>query len=208
MMMKRSEHIQQKATRLLSRPDLQQDVVALRLSVGMPWAGFDDTGAAEEWKNEHIYEKVVANKAVNSGVATLLHKYQLGPDWHHSLKRYLYLNDPQDMQLPTEISVGKERDPQTGRWRVIMRIPEDASQKEIRAALPSVTQWQKTIRQQETKRQPAPFLELGKKAYDLHSRGSSYLEVARFLSESEGIDCSEQRARDLVRNYKTQARIN
>lgn len=206
--MRRSEHIQQKATRLLSRPDLQYDIAALRLKLGIPRDGFSDSGAAEKWRKEHIYDKLNANRPADDGIATLLHKYELGPGWHHSLKRYLFLNNPQDMQLPTEISVGKERDAQTGRWRVIMHIPEDASHKEIRAALPLVTEWQKTIRRQETKRQPAPFLELGKKAYDLQSQGRSYLEVARILSESEDIDCSELRARDLVRNYKIQAGIN
>lgn len=187
----------------MSKPDFQDDIKTIRNKNNLPDDGFVNAKAAEIWKVENIHLKLNAWEKIDNSITTMLHKYHLGPIWHHSLKRYLLLNNPDDMQLPTEIQVGMKRDMDTGRWQVVMYIPEDASQAEIRAVLPQVSEWQRRIHhKKELKRQPAPYTALARQAFEAHEQLRSYEKVGQKL----GISAS--RARDLVRNFKNQAGIN
>jgi len=196
------EYTAQAAKALIANPDFQTAVATARQSSQIADSGLADDASIEVWYKEHIYGKPDAEKPLDDAVAGIIFQFQLSPDWRHSIKRYVLLNNPLDMQLPMHIEVGAVEDEQTGQWRVVAYIPEYASQRDIKDALPKITEWQEKLRTKTLKRQPVFNDELAKEAYAIYRRVKSYQKTAAELSEKTQRKISQEQARDLIRNYK------
>ena len=204
------EYTAQKAKALIANPNFQSVVAETRQSNQIADSGLADDASIEVWYADHINKKPDAEQALNDSVAEILSQFGLGSDWRHSIKRYVLLNDPNDMQLPMHIEMGTVRDEQTDQWRVVVYVPEYASQRDIKAALPEITKWQDKIRAKTLKRQPAPNDELAKEVYEIYQRVRSYQKTSNEFNKNKPIDESldQWQIRDLIRNYKKRIGIN
>jgi hypothetical protein len=209
--MKIAEYTLREAKILTAKPDFQADVRSIRESYrnkDMPLKGFKDETELEAWREKHIYYQKNANSevALDNGVATVLKKYNLGPDWRHAVKRYVLLNDINKMQLPTKISGGPVMDKDTGRWRTIVYLPEYAMTPQIRAAIPQMNEWQAMTREwnkmPKPNMQPIAFQDLADEALSIYKRVGSYSKAAKELNKLRGTNYEVPYVRGLIRNYK------
>ena len=97
--MKSTEYVQQQAERLISNKGFQTDVLALRHALALPNKGFRSDKLAEEWKQAHWYDRWYdaehdPQAPTNKAIADIVYKYSLPAGWHHSIKRYMFINDP------------------------------------------------------------------------------------------------------------------
>ncbi len=202
------EYTAQAAKALLANPEFQSAVAQTRNNNHIADSALADDAAIETWYKDRVYGKTNAETPLDDAVADIIFQFQLSPDWRHSIKRYILLNNPMDMQLPMHIEVGVIEDEQTRQWRVVAYIPEYASQRDIKAALPEITKWQEKIRAKSLKRQPVFTNELAKEAYAIYQRVRSYQKTATELGEKSQRKISQEQARDLIRNYKKRVGIN
>jgi hypothetical protein len=196
------EYAVQAAKVLIANPNFQADVAEARRKNLIPSQGLLDDASKESWYSEHINLRLNAEEPLNEAVAAILLQFRLGPDWRHSIKRYILLNNPNDMQLPEHIEMGLKLDEDTGRWRVVVNIPEFASYADIKAAIPAITELQNAIRGKPLMRQPSHNQELAEEAYAIHRQVKSYAKTATILSEKMGTKIEWQSVRDLIRSYK------
>jgi hypothetical protein len=216
--MKRSDAVMQRAMYLVSRPDFQADIKTLRKKVGLPEGGFNSEVDLENWKAVHVYDRLPEDDAeviVDAAAADLVgnEKYELSPNWHHAVKRYAYLNDVSDMQLPVGIQSRVVYD-DSGRPTIHVMVPEDATKADFYDEWERVEAWRKRLRLKPPKRlRRANKLQRGKFAYETWVEAQSYIKVAEelnanFADEDDFEDIyTADDAKTIVRDFKKQAGI-
>lgn len=212
--MKRSEAVYKRAIYLVSKPDFIKNVARIRKLAGIPPTGFKDEPSMEKWKATHVYNilnpKIEAS--IDAGVAKIINKkeYRLSASWRHAIKRYVYLNNVDDMQLPGGLQLRHAYDVQTGRPTIHVIVTEDVTEPDYQEQWKRIRAWQRRL-----KIEPMPVqrpadptnLKRGKFAYDLWAADVPYPDIARAIDAEFGEVCTADMAKTYVKNFMKQAGI-
>lgn len=185
----RYDFAQQQADLLLSNPVVQVEITKLRQELGIPLDGFKMEELAEEWKKENWYYRNFDNdndpeSPADKAITKILHEHHLPSGWHNSLKRYLFLNNPSDMQLPTEIRVHIINDEDTGQPEIHIIINETTTSDDVVADWHRVEAYKDKLPYVRVKKRQTIYnLKMVKRAAQLHKGGMKPAKIAVQLHE-------------------------
>lgn len=218
--MKRHNATWQRAMYLTSRPNFKKDIKAIREANSIPLLGFPSENAYEEWAEKHIYKTTEGNareETIDAAVADILSnpEYALSPGWHHSIKRFLYFNEVDAMELPSRLDVSVETDKVTKQTMMHIIVGEETTEDEYREGWHNVEYLRRFygLKAPTKERQADNFtLRRKKLAYDVWSETHSYVEAAkavekRFAREYAHEVYDAESAKTDVRNFIKQAGI-
>jgi hypothetical protein len=193
---RRQEFFNQQAKLLLSNPAIQQNIIALRKELQLHLGGFADEEQANKWKDEHWryfwFDKDNDPEAqTDKAITKILHENNLPSGWHHSLKRYLFLNDPNDLQLPTELGIRIINNEVTGQPEIHIIINETTTSDDIVAEWYRIEWYKDQLPYKRVKKRQAVYaIERDKFIYQLHIDGLKPKAIALKLKEKGYPTCS------------------
>lgn len=218
--MRRQDATWQRAMYLTGRPNFKKDIQELREANGIPTHGFPSESAYETWAEKYIYKTIEGNvreEAIDTAVANIISnpEYTLSPGWHHSIKRFLYFNDVDAMELPSRLDVSVETDKVTGQRMIHVIIGEETTEDEYCEGWYNVEYLRKFygLKTPAKERQADEFtLRRKKLAYDVWYETGSYVKAAkaveeRFAKEYAHEVYDAESAKTDVRNFVKQAGI-
>lgn len=201
----REEHARQQADRLLGDESLIREITNLRTRLRVPSEGLATEDAVEVWKEKFVYGVAGAEQQIDDAITAILHEYRLGPGWHHSLKRFLFLNNPHDMQLPTEVQVGIFRDPLTSMPKIHIVLGEGSSFDDVKSAWSRVKAFQKELPYGTGYRRIAYNHEWDKLADELRLQGKGYAEI-KDIFDARGYKLDVWAIKDRVYKYRRRSK--
>jgi hypothetical protein len=210
--MKRSEAVYQRAIYLVSNPHFQESIRMIRKNAGLPAGGFKTEAALEKWKIAYVYDKWEEDNvetSIDKAVSKIINHrpYALSSSWHHAVKRYVYQDEIDKMELPIGIQSMVVRDSITEKTNIHVIVTEDVTRAEYEMEWERIEKWRLELRTNPMKRQrPSSLtnLELGAYAYKLHRSKLSYADIATALENKYYI---ADDAKTLVSNFKKKANI-
>lgn len=218
--MKRIDATWQRAMYLTSRPNFKKDTQELRKANDIPVSGFTSESAYEAWAEKYIYKTVKGNAreaAIDAAIADIISnpEYTLSPSWHHAIKRFLYFNDVDMMELPSRLDVSVEADKVTKQTLIHIIIGEETTEDEYREAWHNVEYVRRSysLKAPAKERQADDFtLRRKKLAYDVWSETHSYIKAAKAVEEKFTKEYAHEvynaeSAKTDVRNFIKQAGI-
>lgn len=200
--MKIDKKVEIAVKRLLHKADFQSDVLSIREYYGIPVQGFPTDQQKDDWEENHFYTRDESEVSLDENVAVLVRKNGLSADWHGSLKRYVYLNDPHDMRLPLAVRVGVSKDDVTRKWRIIMYIAPEATQKDITNALPEVAVWKKRLLHKLPRQRTSQNEDLGQLAADLRLYGYKAGDTCDLFNGQMEEAFADQDIHTLIKNHR------
>jgi hypothetical protein len=221
-MTKRKAGVWQRAMYLTSKPDFIDDILAIREKFSLPTDGFSSDEAVEAWREKYIYYKPVSPEddiedGIDLAVARIITKpeYELSPGWHNSVKRFLLLNNVEDMQLPVSIGNQLVEDKMTKQLTIHIVVSEDTSKQDY------IDEWEnieriRSMRQLKTPKQRRlahpHILRRKKLAYETWVKTGSYEEaskavIAKYPKEVEVKGYNSDSAKTDISNFIKQAGI-
>lgn len=212
--MKRKDAVGQRAVYLVSKPNFQRDVRAVRHSSNIPENGFASEIDLGSWLEKHVYGTAKGNdieEAIELAIARIVSKpeYGLSPGWQHSIKRFMYLNDPDNMQLPVGLESRLVFDELTEQPTIHVIVTGDITEQDYKDGWKSIKEWRKRLNLNELpkQRRADPIkLRRGKYAYDLWLSGSSYSDVAKELEKDfSGTVYIADDAKTIIHNFIKQS---
>lgn len=153
--------------------------------------------------------KEKANKEFNNRVPindfhrdlkNLVSKYRLPINWLESVKRYLMFNNIESMMIPGNVSIV------TGvgeRGALMLEINADTTLEDIKFMWPMVMVEQKRLPDKSKKFQPAPMLDVDKRASELRNLGYKMSKIADMIAEEFDLDLyTYKEASESVKRHK------
>jgi len=205
---------------LTSRSNFKKDIQELRKANDIPLSGFPSESDYEVWAEKYIYRTTEGNarqEAIDDAVADILGnpEYNLSPGWHHSIKRFLYFNDVDAMELPSRLDVSVETDKVTGHRMIHILVGEETTEDEYREGWHNIEYLRRFygLKAPVKERQADDFtLRRKKLAYDVWYETHSYIKAAkaveeRFATEYAHEVYNAENAKTDVRNFIKQAGI-
>jgi len=218
--MKRIDAAWQRAMYLTSRPNFKKDMLKLREANNIPASGFPSESDYETWAEKYIYKTLEGNEreeAIDGAVASILSdpEYNLSPGWHHSIKRFLYFNDVDAMELPSRLDVSVETDKVTGQRMIHILVGEETTEDEYREGWHNIEYLRRFygLKTPAKERQAGDFtLRRKKLAYDVWYETRSYIEAARAVEKKFAAEYAHEvydaeSAKTDVHNFIKQAGI-
>jgi hypothetical protein len=205
---RRKEFFKQQAELLLSNPAIQSSIADLRKELQLPPSGFDTEQLADKWKDEHWHyiwfdDDNDPEAPTDKAITKILQDNRLPSGWHHSLKRYLFLNNPDDMQLPTELGIGIIKNKDTGQPEVHIIINETTSSDDIVAEWYRVEWYKDQLPYRRVKKRQSIYnLKTAKRADELHKAGMKPAKIALRLQEEKLGNYSGYEISQLLKRYK------
>lgn len=204
----RKDFFKQQAELLLSNPAIQAGIADLRKELELPPDGFETEKLADKWKDEHWHyiwfdDDNDPEAPTDKAITKILQDNHLPSGWHRSLKRYLFLNDPDDMQLPTELGIGIVKNKDTGQPEIHIIINETTSSDDIVAEWYRVEWFKDQLPYKRIKKRQAVYeLERDKLIYKLHNDGSKPKDIAVLLKKNGYPVCTGYEVSQWLKRYK------
>jgi hypothetical protein len=214
--MKRDNAVWQRAMYLTSKPNFKKDIEVAREANNLPISGFASPRDLENWLESQVYGKLEGNdieESIDLAVAQIINKpeYALSPGWHHSIKRYMYLNTVRGMQLPKGLESRLMHDELTGRPILHVVVSEDITERDYIDEWKRIEIWRKKLKLESLPKQRAAnqhFLKRGKFAYELWVQGAPYSEIAEKIEKrfKDKIYVADD-AKTIIANFMKQSGI-
>lgn len=130
----------------------------------------------------------------------LVSRYKLPSNWLEPIKRYLMFNKIESMGIPGNVmivtGVGKH-------GSLMLEINADTTLEDIKFMWPMIMAEQKRLPDKSKKFQPAPKLDVDKRAFELRNQGYKMTEIADIVSKEFGLDVyTYKEASESVRRHK------
>lgn len=205
---RRKEFFKQQAEVLLSSTAIQSSIIALRKELKLPPNGFGTEKLADRWKDEHWHyiwfdDENDPEAPTDKAITEILQDNHLPSGWHHSLKRYLFLNNPDDMQLPTELGIRIVKNSDTGQPEIHIIINETTSSDDIVAEWYRVEWFKDQLPYKRVKKRQSIYnLKTVKRADELHKAGSKPVKIALMLQEEKLGNYSNYEISQMLKRYK------
>ena len=131
----REEYIWKKAMYLVSRPDFKNNIRNIRKKFDIPMAGFRNDTSFNQWANHSGYygtDGTDIEELIDKDIIKLLAKpeNELTAGWRHAIKRYLFFNNVDDMQLPIRLDTQIINDATTQRPTIHVVINDETSKED------------------------------------------------------------------------------
>jgi len=130
----------------------------------------------------------------------LVSKYKLPASWLEPIKRYLMFNSIESMMIPGNVSIV------TGvgeRGALMLEINADTTLEDIKFMWPMVMAEQKRLPDKSKKFQPAPMLDVDKRAFELRNLGYKMSKIADMITEEFDLDLyTYKEASESVKRHK------
>lgn len=163
---------------------------------------------ANSRKIQDDFNKNVPRNAFLNDIKGLIREQELSPRWLDSIKRYLLLNDPENIGIFIGPIISKNIDMEFGAETISIEIDATTTLRDIKAIWPEIKVMQSNLSYSKQKKfQPLRKFNRNKKAYDLHKRGKKYSEIAVILSKGKKFVGEEDVAK-MIERYKKTVDIN
>lgn len=163
---------------------------------------------ANSRKIQDDFNRNVPRNAFLNDTKVLIREQELSPRWLDGIKRYLLLNDPENMGIFVGPIISKNIDMEFGSETISIEIDATTTLRDIKAIWPEVKVMQSSLSYSKRKKfQPLRKFDRNKKAYDLHMQGKKYSEIAVILSKGKNFVGEEDVAK-MIERYKKMVDIN
>ncbi len=194
MTTKRKDSVYQRAIYLTSKPGFRAGIASIRENFSLPSHGFDSEQKLEEWREKHVYHRIVdeaddIESNIDLAVARLISepKYGISAGWHSAIKQFLFLNDVDKMNLPVGIGSKLVTDELTGKLVIQITISDDTSQQDYLNEWDNIEHARKLwgLSSPKHRRQADSFkLKRKKLAYDTWVKTGSYPKTADIIEKA------------------------
>lgn len=159
-------------------------------------------------KIQDLFNKNAPRNAFLFDIKKLVSNQKLSPRWDDGIKRYLLLNDPNNMGVFIGVVVKANINMELNTETISLEIESETTLEDIKAIWPTVKNMQsKLLYNKQRKYQPLRQFNRNKKAYELHKKGKKYREIAEELSTSRKTVGEEDVAK-MIERYKKKVDIN
>lgn len=198
----------QKINLLINRPDFEKAILSLREKWNISKNGI---------KNQEEFDQLNNNipvKDLLDDIKKIIHDQKISPRWINGIKRYLFLNDPNNMAIFIGPVISTKVDIKSDLETISIEINEDSTIEDIKAIWSEVKNSQaRLLYKKRDKNQPIKNFERNKKAYDLKQEGKTLTEIADIFSNTEynlkhEITITDVDIADWIRKYKKIVGIN
>lgn len=163
---------------------------------------------ANSKKIQDDFNKNVPRNAFLNDIKELIREQELSPRWLDGIKRYLLLNDPENIGIFIGPIISKNIDMEFGAETISVEIDATTTLRDIKAIWPEVKVMQSNLTYSKQKKfQPLRKFNRNKKAYDLHMQGKKYSEIAVIFSKGKKVVGEEDVAK-MIERYKKMVDIN
>lgn len=154
---------------------------------------------SKEKANTEFNNRVPIND-FHRDLKNLVSKYRLPINWLESIKRYLMFNSIESMMIPGNVSivigVGEH-------GALMLEINADTTLEDIKFMWPMVMAEQKRLPDKSKKFQPAPMLDIDKRASELRNLGYKMSKIADMITEEFDLDLyTYKEASESVKRHK------
>lgn len=148
--------------------------------------------------------------AFEKDIKSILKKYLLNPKWRHPIRRYILLNDPDNMNISIGVTIaGHLNDYEPVEYQLCLHIDEDTTLEDIKEIWSDVKAHQeRLIYRKQKKFQPIPNLDRDKRAYDLQNAGENPENIEKILQEEFGVAMGYDDINTAIKRYRKRLRIN
>lgn len=198
----------QKINLLINRPDFKKAILSLREKWNIPKNGI---------KNQEKFDQLNNNipvKDLLEDIKKIIHDQKISPRWINGVKRYLFLNDPNNMAIFIGPVITTKVDMNSNLETISIEINEDTIIEDIKAVWSEVKNSQdRLLYKKQKKFQPIKNFERNKEAYNLQQQGKSLNEIADIFSRMEDnskheITITDVDIADWIRKYKNKVGSN
>lgn len=163
---------------------------------------------ANSRKIQDDFNRNIPRNAFLNDTKVLIREQELSPRWLDGIKRYLLLNDPENMGIFVGPIISKNIDMEFGSETISIEIDATTTLRDMKAIWPEVKVMQSNLFYSKQKKfQPLRKFDRNKKAYDLHMHGKKYSEIAVILSKGKNFVGEEDVAK-MIERYKKMVDIN
>jgi hypothetical protein len=157
-----------------------------------------------DWKGKEKanqnFNNYVPINAFHLDLELLVSKYKLPTSWLEPIKRYLMFNNVELMGIPGNVmivtGVGKH-------GTLMLEINADTTLEDIKFMWPMVMVEQKRLPDKSKKFQPAPMLDVDKRALELRNLGHKMAEISDIITKEFGLEVyTYKEASESVRRHK------
>jgi hypothetical protein len=198
----------QKINLLINRPDFEKAILFLREKWNIPKNGIKNQEEFDQLNNK------IPVKDLLDDIKKIIHDQKISPRWINGVKRYLFLNDPNNMAIFIGPVITTKVDMNSDLETISIEINEDTTIKDIKAIWSEVkTSQSRLLYKKRDKNQPIKNFERNKEAYDLQQQGKSLNEIADIFSNTEynlknRVTIADVDIADWIRKYKKIIGIN
>ncbi|KKR86993.1 MAG: hypothetical protein UU34_C0008G0017 [Candidatus Curtissbacteria bacterium GW2011_GWA1_41_11] len=147
--------------------------------------------------------------ALRIEIKSLLKKYALALRWEHPLKRYLLLNDVNNMENKIGVSIHGHTDSESGIEELSISIEEDTTLEDIKQGWPDIKIHQKSLAyRKQNKFQPIKNFDRDKRAYELQKEDKTTDEIGEIIQKEFNIDLDYNEIGIAINRYKKRLNIN
>jgi hypothetical protein len=218
----RKDYMWQKAMYLVGRPDFKKDMHSVRKLYGVPLSGFRSEQAFNVWAKQSGYYGVIDENddieaKIDLSIAEIIAKpeYELSAGWQHAIKRFMFFNNVDDMQLPIRLDVETVKDPLTDRLTLHVIVTDETSQEDYIESWENVKYLREYYGLKAPKRRKEAntyLLKRKKLAYETWLNTDDYNMVVKivnlvFVKELKDTAYTYNDAKTDVNNYKRQSGI-
>ena len=157
---------------------------------------------------QYEFNNLAPRNAFLRDIQILTRDQKLSPRWVNGIKRYLLLNDPNNMGMFVGSVISTKIDMELDTEVISLEIEAETTLEDVKAIWPEVKEVQANLPYKRLKKfQPLRKFDRNKQAFELHKQGKKYREIADELSTDEKT-VTEEDVSKMIERYKKKVDIN
>lgn len=163
---------------------------------------------AEFKKAKDVFNNEIPRNSLLRDIKKLVQQLKLSPRWIEGIRRYLLFNDPENMGMFVGPVINTKFDMEFETETLYLEIEANTTLDDVKAVWPSVMEAQSRLLYKNQKKfQPIRNFDRNKKAYELHTQGKKYAEIADFMS-TESKTYGEEDIGKMIERHKKKVDIS
>lgn len=148
--------------------------------------------------------------AFEKDIKSILQKYLLSPKWKSPIRRYILLNDVDNMAMNVGVTIaGHLNDYEPVEYQLCLHIDEDTTLEDIKEIWSDVMEHQEMlIYKKQNKFQPIKNFERDKRIYELEQEGKTIKEIGDIINSEYDDGLLDGEIKQIIKRYKKRLNIN
>lgn len=212
---------------LTNKPGFKDSIILLRKKWNIPENGIHSEGELNKWyehlnddSNNYIksmlfqkrskdeFNNEIPRNSFLRDIKKIVQKQKLSPRWIDGVRRYLLFNDLENMGMFVGPVINTKFEMEFETETLYLEIEANTTLDDVKAVWPSVMEAQSRLLYKNQKKfQPIRNFDRNKKAYELHTQGKKYAEIADFMS-TENKTYGEEDIGKMIERYKKKVDIS